>query len=247
MSRMSDEEEWPLDFVDESKEGAEKYGDPRVWSEKSISKMAKSLALLSQKHKYNCYKRRNIPYVRACDYKGEPVNLKSWVDKVKKGRIFGYNESLADFRSVPLPKRIRNARLWELVSEIYAIENEYWIKKSDLTSKVFPDVSQLVFRDKRDFFCGSWRQFMQYWLPYINCLLDEKTKRKTYETVHSGADLPTYSEPVKRKDARLHRFDRDGFPIYLYTKRVRSKEYVFRRQGSRFNRETLTKDSFQMS
>ena len=236
-------DEWPIDHVDENAEGAGKYGDPRIWSDKSISEMAKRLRDLSKKYTYNCYSRRGIPYVRGCNYKGDPVNVKLWVQKVKAGVYFGYNEALKDFRQKPLPLRIRNVRLWEMVSEIYAIENEYWINVRDDQTDVYPDVSQLIFRDKRDFYCASWRQFMRYWLPYIQRLADDKTKRKVYETLHTGADLLTYSEQIKRKNAKFHRFDRDGNPIFLYTKRVRSKEYVRRSLGARPDRDTRKKVS----
>lgn len=48
-----------------------------------------------------------------------------------------------------------------------------------------------------------------------------------YEVLHDGADLLSYSQPISRKDAVKHRNN-----IHLYTKRVRSRDYVRRLLGS---------------
>lgn len=148
--------------------GAAKFGDPQQWSSTKLREMSQKLAQLAKKYRFNVYKETKIPYVRAVNYKGEPVNLRLWLEKVWSGKLFAHNPSIQRFDKPP--KRLRNHRMWQFVSDIYMSEMFHWIEKKDSTSTVYPDVGNLVFRDKRDFYAGSWHTFMNWWMPFVNAV-----------------------------------------------------------------------------
>ena len=59
--------------------GCVKFGDPQVWGPEKLSKVARHLAEVGKSVKFDLRNRTHVPYVRAVNYKGESVNLKSWV------------------------------------------------------------------------------------------------------------------------------------------------------------------------
>ena len=55
-------------------------------------------------------------------------------------------------------------------------------------------MKDLIFRDKNDFFAGSWNLFKQFWLRFVAEYKDEALKDQLYSTLHYGVDTLSFSK-----------------------------------------------------
>lgn len=217
--------------------GAAKFGDPRPYSAEEQASYGKRLRDYAQQLRYQLYKSKNIPFVRAVNWKGDPVCLKTWLSRVWSGELFPSNPYIR--REAPKNRRgLRNHRQWLLVSEVLAGEYSYWVTKKDSEETFYPNLDWLVFRHPDDFVCGIWKHFSAFWLPLIADIPSERERDEVWESLLFGVDTLSYSEKIKRRDARRHRKN-----LYLYSRPVRSKFYVRHLLGRRANKRSRGKGS----
>lgn len=219
--------------------GAAQYGDPRHYSHMEVQDIGQQLADLAKEYKYDLYNAQNIPYVKAVRYNLETgnfevVDLLDWLQQVWDGKLLAHNPYIV--RGIKRGRRRwRNHRLWLFVSDIYIAEFRFWCLKRDDQSSIYPRLDELVFRDKTDFYCGSWHQFRAYWQPFIEEIPSLKERDEVQETLEHGADTLSYSQYIPRTKPVKHRRN-----LWLYTRPVRSRSYVRKNMGRANNKNSRT-------
>ena len=112
--------------------------------------------------------------IRAVKYDGTPFpgGLLAWVNGVRNGTYFSDNPKI---QRGPVFKsgEKSNFWLWNFVSETLLAEVDYWSKVHkenqtvDPSQARYPDINQLIFRDKEDFVGGLWCDFEKHWQKFV--------------------------------------------------------------------------------
>ena len=139
----------------------------------------------------------SFPTVRAVNYEGNPVDLVSWLNRVYSGELFPSNERIKRQPLLDDASSLTNHELWMRVSEVLSAEFYF---TADQPASYKPRVDQMVFRDKADFFGGSWHFFRQYWEPFIDLIEDDGQKDEIRESLRYGVDTASCSRPHKFMD-----------------------------------------------
>ena len=132
-----------------------------------------------------------IRIVRAVNYKNEPMCIVKWLNAYRRRKLFPtLSRPLKPSLSTPwiLPT---NHELWLEVST-YLIDIFHHIM-SDKDLHPSMHLKYLIFRDKNDFYAGSWNAFKQFWLPFIQEYDDPVLKDNIYSTLHYGVDTLSFS------------------------------------------------------
>ena len=165
-----------------------------------------------------------IPKVRAVDFKSNSVNLVEWLNLVYTGHLFSDNPKIRQREPITNPQGLSNHQLWELVSEILIAE--FW-HTAEQDKEYKPRIDNLVFRDKRDFFAGSWGKFRKFWDPFIDMMDDEATRDEIRESLKFGVDTASFSRPFTEERPAFFRTKRKP----VVTKPVFSDSYHRERRG----------------
>ena len=133
----------------------------------------------------------SIRHVNAVDYKGDPLCLVKWVNDYRTRKLFPALSRPTRPKYRPPMRLPNNHNLWQEVST-YLIEMFHYIM--DDPKRLSVNLQYLIFRDKNDFFAGSWNAFKTHWMPFINEYKDERLKQELYSTLHYGVDTLSFSK-----------------------------------------------------
>ena len=124
-----------------------------------------------------------------------------------------------------------NHYLWLIVNRIYL--DWFWhLQESHSPSNPYHSMTDLIFRNPKDFYSGSWREAADIWMILMN-RLPEAFKDEVYESIR-GVDLWSHTRRVERKNPINHRDKRD-----LYTVPVTNATYTARCLGRRSKKRFL--------
>ena len=124
-----------------------------------------------------------------------------------------------------------NHYLWRIVNQIY-LDWFWFIQENHSSSDPYRSMSELIFRNPKDFYTGSWREASDIWMILMKSL-PERFKDETYESIR-GVDLWSHTRRVLRSKPINHRDKRE-----LYTVAVTNPEYTARCLGRRARKRLL--------
>ena len=134
----------------------------------------------------------SFPEVRAVDYKERPVDLVDWLNRVYRKELFPKNHLIVRHPAIAKPTLLTNHELWLRVSDVLAAEFNFTAKQH---AGYKPRISDLVFREKKDFYCGSWSFFRHVWDPFIDLVEDPDQRDEVRESLKYGVDTASFSRP----------------------------------------------------
>ena len=143
------------------------------WTPEHIDVMSQNIKDFAARIKSN--NERKSRKIRAHDYLGvsKKNHLLKWVNSCLRGERFAHNPNITRGKKLELTDW-SNHKLWEYVSETLIHEFHYWtdIHKKNLGQKdaskvLYPQVTDLIFRENDDFVGGLWSDFSKFWEPFI--------------------------------------------------------------------------------
>ena len=163
----------------------------------------------------------SVPHVDAVNVDGEELNIVEWLNKVYRGELFSNNNLIPPHEQIINVSMISNHELWLRVSEI-CIAEFHWTVKQVKTYK--PNINDLLFRKKQDFYGGAWNLFQEYWMPFVAQMDDADVRDEIEETLKYGVDTASFSK--KRTETKPAFFRSKKKPVVS----IAVKNAVYRRQ-----------------
>ena len=142
------------------------------------------------------------PTVRAVNIDEEEIDLVKWLNEVYAGLRFASNELIQHHEQILDNHSLTNHELWQKVAIILIAEFK-WSSKQSMDYK--PNMEDLIFRHKSDFYGGVWNAFGDNWQEFIDLLDDEELKDELKETLKFGVDTSSFSRKKTEKDGAIFR------------------------------------------
>lgn len=185
-----------------------------------------------------------IRTVRAMDYRGQHICIIHWLNDFRRGKLFPRlkRELLPKYQPpCALPN---NHELWDEVST-YLIQIFHYIMNDPARLSV--NLKYLIFRDKNDFYAGSWNAFKNHWMPFIQEYTNERLKQELYSTLHYGVDTLSFSKhhsfekPTKFRSTETNICSIPRYDSTYYQARAGTTEITFQVKRKLFTRHRYGK------